>query len=216
MLEIVNFALGPAMTNVYLVADTKTREAAVIDPAWDGEKILAEANKRDWQIAHIWYTHAHFDHIAGAGAIVKVLNPPPKIALHPADKNLWQSKGGAALFGFDIDAGPEPDINLKQGQILDLGTIKFEVRHAPGHTAGLCIFYVPSDEVCFCGDLIFRDSVGRTDLPGGNWDLLLKSVHEQVFTLPGETRLLSGHGPETTVGEEKQSNPFVGLGLHNF
>lgn len=210
MLEIVTFTLGPAMTNAYLVADSETKEAAVIDPAWDGHIILTEALQRGWRIAHMWYTHAHFDHIGGAGAIADALNPLPLVALHPADHVLWRSEGGAPLFGFKIDPGPEPTIDLQHGQILRLGSVEFEVRHAPGHTPGLCILYVASEGVCFCGDLIFRDSVGRTDLPGGDWQTLLKSIHEQVFTLPDETRLLSGHGPETTVGEERGSNPYLG------
>ena len=210
MLEIATFPLGPAMTNAYLVADSETKEAAVIDPAWDGHLILAEAERRGWRIAHMWYTHAHFDHIGGAGAIADALNPLPLVALHPADHVLWRAEGGAPLFGFKIDPGPEPTIDLQHGQILKLGNIEFEVRHTPGHTPGMCILYVASEGICFCGDLIFRDSVGRTDLPGGNWETLLKSIHEQVFTLPDETRLLSGHGPETTVGEEKHSNPYLG------
>ena len=210
MLELVTFTLGPAMTNAYLVADSETKEAAVIDPAWDGHVILAEAQKRGWRIAHLWYTHAHFDHIGGAGAIADALNPLPLVALHPADHVLWRAEGGAPLFGFKIDPGPEPTIDLQHGQILKLGNVEFEVRHAPGHTPGLCILYVASEGICFSGDLIFRDSVGRTDLPGGDWKTLLDSIHEQVFTLPDETRLLSGHGPETTVGEEKQSNPYLG------
>jgi glyoxylase-like metal-dependent hydrolase (beta-lactamase superfamily II) len=93
---------------------------------------------------------------------------------------------------------------------LRLGRIEFEVRFTPGHTPGHCIFYVASAKVCFCGDLIFHDSVGRTDLPGGDWETLLNSIRTQVFTLPDETRLLCGHGPETTVGQERQFNPFVG------
>lgn len=210
MLEIVTFTLGPAMTNAYLVADSESREAAVIDPAWDGHLILAEAEKRGWRIAHLWYTHAHFDHIGGAAAIADALNPLPLVALHPADHTLWRSEGGASFFGFKIDPGPEPTIDLQHGQILKLGNVEFEVRHTPGHTPGMCILYVPSEGVCFSGDLIFRDSVGRTDLPGGDWKTLLKSIHEQIFTLPDETRLLSGHGPETTVGEEKHSNPYLG------
>ncbi len=210
MLEIVSFTLGPAMTNAYLVADSETREAAVIDPAWDGHVILAEAKRRDWRIAHLWYTHAHFDHIGGAAAIADALNPLPLVALHPADHMLWRAQGGAPLFGFHIDPGPEPTIDLSHGQILRLGSVQFEVRHTPGHTPGLCVFYVAAEGLCFCGDLIFRDSVGRTDLPGGDWDALLKSIHDQIFTLPDETRLLSGHGPETTVGEEKRFNPYLG------
>jgi glyoxylase-like metal-dependent hydrolase (beta-lactamase superfamily II) len=212
MLKILTFTLGPAMTNAYLVADTETKEAAVIDPAWDGEVILAEAQKNGWRIAHLWYTHAHFDHIGGAAAIADALKTPPQVALHPADHTLWRAQGGAPLFGFEIDPGPEPAIDLVHGQVLHLGEIAFEVRHTPGHTPGLCSFYVPSAGVCFCGDLIFRDSVGRTDLPGGNWEQLLESIHAHIFTLPDDTRLLSGHGPESTVGEEKRSNPFLGGG----
>jgi glyoxylase-like metal-dependent hydrolase (beta-lactamase superfamily II) len=226
MLEIVSFTLGPAQTNAYLVADSKTREAAVIDPAWDGRIILDAAQKRGWRIGHLWYTHAHFDHIGGAGAIADALNPLPLVALHPNDHVLWRAGGGGAFFGFDIDPGPEPTIDFYHGQILRLGNVELEVRFTPGHTPGHCILYVASADprapekhrdysersrsVCFCGDLIFAGSVGRTDLPGGNWEQLEESIKTQVFTMPDETRLLSGHGPETTVGEEKRSNPFVG------
>jgi glyoxylase-like metal-dependent hydrolase (beta-lactamase superfamily II) len=210
MLEIVSFTLGPAQTNAYLVADPDTKDAVVIDPAWDGHIILAEAQKRGWRIGHLWYTHAHFDHIGGAGAIADALNPLPLVALHPNDHVLWRAGGGGALFGFDIDPGPEPTIDFGHGMKLRLGSNEFEVRFTPGHTVGHCILYVSSIGVCFCGDLIFAGSVGRTDLPGGNWDTLEKSIREQVYSLPDETRLLSGHGPETTVGEEKMNNPFVG------
>ena len=210
MLEIASFTLGPAQTNAYLVADSETKETVVIDPSWDGHVILAEAQKRGWRIGHLWYTHAHFDHIGGAGAIADALNPLPLVALHPNDHVLWRAGGGGALFGFDIDPGPEPTIDFVHGQILKLGSIEFEVRFTPGHTTGHCILYVASSSVCFCGDLIFNGSVGRTDLPGGNWETLVKSINEQIFTLPNDTRLLSGHGPETTVGEEKANNPFVG------
>src|SRR5581483_11679310 len=218
MLEIVTLTLGPVQTNAYLVADSETRDAAVIDPAWDGHIILAEAQKRGWRLAHLWYTHAHFDHIGGAGAIADALNPLPLVALHPDDHVLWRAAGGGPLFGFDIDPGPEPTIDLFQGQILRLGNVQFEVRFTPGHTKGHCIFYVAniraersrSAGVCFCGDLIFAGSVGRTDLPGGDWNALVNSIKTQVFTLPNDTRPLSAHGPETTVREEKKYNPFVG------
>lgn len=210
MLEIVSFTLGPAVTNAYLVANSETKEAVVIDPAWDGQIILEAARQRGWRIAHLWYTHAHFDHIGGAGAIADALNPLPLVALHPNDHVLWRAGGGGAVFGFDIDPGPEPTIDFFQGQILRLGTVDFEVRFTPGHTPGHCILYVASEKVCFCGDLIFAGSVGRTDLPGGNWEQLVESIRTQVFTMPADTRLLSGHGPATTVGEEERNNPFVG------
>jgi glyoxylase-like metal-dependent hydrolase (beta-lactamase superfamily II) len=209
MLTIVTFTLGPVQTNSYLVADAASRVAAVIDPAWDGHVILREAQQHGWRIAHLWYTHAHFDHIGGSGAIADLLNPLPLVALHPLDHPLWQAEGGAAAFGMRIDPGPEPTVDLYHGQILRLGETEFEVRHTPGHTPGHCVFYVAAEKVCFCGDLIFMGSVGRTDLPGGDWAALEKSIREQIYTLPEETRLLSGHGPETTVGEEKQFNPFV-------
>jgi hydroxyacylglutathione hydrolase len=211
MLETVSFTLGPAMTNAYLVADPETKEAAVIDPAWDGQLILAEALQREWRIAHLWYTHAHFDHIGGAAEIADSLKPAPQVALHPADHILWRAQGGAPMFGYQIDPGPEPGVDLAHGQILRLGSVAFEVRHTPGHTPGLCCFYVAAEGICFCGDLIFRGGVGRTDLPGGDWQSLLDSIQQQIFSLPDETRLLCGHGPETTVGEEKRNNPFLDL-----
>lgn len=210
MLEIVSFTLGPAQTNAYLIADSETKDAAVIDPSWDGQVILQAAQKRGWRISHLWYTHAHFDHIGGAAAIADALNPLPLVALHPNDHVLWRAGGGGAFFGFEIDPGPEPTIDFVHGMKLRLGSVNFEIRFTPGHTPGHCILYVPSARVCFCGDLIFAGSVGRTDLPGGDWNTLVKSIREQIFTLPDDTRLLSGHGPETTVREEKMNNPFVG------
>ncbi len=208
-LEIVTFTLGPVETNAYLIADSQTGAAAVIDPAWDGQIILAEAQKRGWRIAHLWYTHAHFDHIGGAAAIADALNPLPLVALHPADHDLWKAAGGGPLFGYNIDPGPEPTIDFTQGQILRLGDNIIEIRCTPGHTAGHVVLYCAETAVCFCGDLIFAGSVGRTDLPGGSWDALEKSIHEQIYSMPDETRLLSGHGPETTVGKEKKSNPYI-------
>jgi len=213
MLEIIPFTLGPVSTNAYLVADPETKEAAVIDPAWDGLIILKAAQDRGWRIGHLWYTHAHFDHIGGAAAIADALNPLPLVALHPDDHVLWRAGGGGSAFGFSIDPGPEPTIDFQQGMKLKLGSNEFEVRHTPGHTRGLCVLYVAKEGVCFCGDLIFNGSVGRTDLPGGDWATLENSIRTQIFTLPDYTRLLSGHGIETTVGHEKQFNPFVGEGV---
>jgi hydroxyacylglutathione hydrolase len=209
MLEIVSFFLGPVQTNAYLVADPETKEAAVIDPAWDGKIILAEAQQRGWRIGHLWYTHAHFDHIGGAAAIADALNPLPLVALHPADHVLWRAGGGGKLFDLPIDPGPEPTIDFVQGQMLKLGSNTFEVRHTPGHTLGHVVLFCVTESVCFCGDLIFAGGVGRADLPGGNWETLLHSIRTQIYTLPAKTRLLPGHGPETTVGNEKVSNPFV-------
>jgi glyoxylase-like metal-dependent hydrolase (beta-lactamase superfamily II) len=212
MLEIVSFVLGPVQTNSYLVADPETKEAAVIDPAWDGDIILKVAQERGWRIGHLWYTHAHFDHIGGAAAIADASNPLPLVALHPEDHVLWRAGGGGALFGFKIDPGPEPTIDFAQGMKLMLGANEFEVRYTPGHTKGHCVLYNAKEKICFTGDLIFNASVGRTDLPGGDWDTLENSIRTQIFSMPHDVRLLSGHGAETTVGHEKLFNPFVGSG----
>lgn len=208
-LEIVPFILGPAATNAYLIADNATGEAAVIDPAWDGHLILKEAKNRDWRIANIWLTHAHFDHLGGAAAVADGSNPPPPVALHPDDYWLWRTQGGARAFGLQIDPGPEPTIDLAHGQTLHLGEIELEVRYAPGHTPGHVMFYVEAENVLFCGDVIFQGSIGRTDFPRGDYVTLMHSIKTQVFTLPDETRLLNGHGPETTVGAEREHNPFL-------
>lgn len=209
MLEIIEFTLGPVQTNAYLVADPESREAAVIDPGWDGKTILDAAIINGLRIGHLWYTHAHFDHIGGAAAIADALNPIPIVGLHPADHALWKVGGGGSLFGFKIDPGPEPGVDLSHGQVLQLGSVQFEVRFTPGHTPGHCVFYCAIENVLFSGDLIFQGSVGRTDLPGGDFKSLENSIQTQIFTLPDETRILSGHGPETDVGFEKANNPFV-------
>lgn len=210
-IEIVSLTLGPAMTNAYLVGSEKSKTAIAIDPAWDGDLILAEAKKRDWRVTNIWLTHAHFDHLGGAGAVADGSNPPPPVALHPDDYWLWREQGGARLFGLDIDPGPEPAIDLSHGQKLFLDEVEFEVRYAPGHTPGHVMFYCPSESLLFCGDVIFQGSIGRTDLPGGDFQTLMDSIDTQVMTLPDDTRLLNGHGPETTVGRERQYNPFLNM-----
>jgi hydroxyacylglutathione hydrolase len=209
MIEIVSFVLGPVQTNAYLVADGETGEAVVIDPAAEGEVILEEARRRGWRIGSIWLTHGHFDHLAGSAAVADGSSPPPPVAMHPDDYWLWRNEGGAPLFGMRIDPGPEPTIDLSHGQILHLGKAVFEVRHTHGHTPGHVIFYCSSAEVVFCGDLIFQGSVGRTDLPGGDYNTLIHHIQEDILTLPDDTRLLSGHGPETTVGQERRTNPFL-------
>jgi len=214
MLEIKIFSLGPVQTNTFLIADTDSGIAFVIDPAWDGNEILSAANEKGWRISHLLYTHAHFDHIGGAAEVAKNCNPPPLVALHQADHALWKTGGGGSYFGFNIDPGPEPVIDLKDQQILSMGNVNIKVLFTPGHTPGHCAFYIASNSILFSGDLIFQGSVGRTDLPGGNFDTLIQSIQEKVFNLPDETRILSGHGPETNVGWEKLNNPFVNQDLN--
>ncbi|HHH83733.1 MAG TPA: MBL fold metallo-hydrolase [Chloroflexi bacterium] len=209
-LEVIRFELGWAATNTYLVGHSETGAAVVIDPAWEGEMLAAAAEERGWRVEGIWITHGHFDHFGGVAGLARSLDGPVPVAMHPADLPLWKAQGGASFFGIpDFDPGPEPSLQLQHGMQLFLADYAFEVRHTPGHAPGHVIFWCPKGEAAFCGDLIFRAGVGRTDLPGGDWDQLLHSIREHVFTLPGTTRLLPGHGPLTTVEMEQRTNPFV-------
>lgn len=208
-LEIVSLTLGPAQTNSYLIAASGSKEAVSIDPSWDGQIILDTAKQRGWRITNIWLTHAHWDHFGGAAAVADGSSPPPPVALHPEDYWLWRDNGGVSKYGLSFDPGPEPTVELFPGQKLYLDSIEIEVRFAPGHTPGHVMFYCPAEQLMFCGDVVFQMSIGRTDLPRGDYRTLIESIHREVLSLPDETRLLSGHGPETTVGQEREFNPFL-------
>jgi glyoxylase-like metal-dependent hydrolase (beta-lactamase superfamily II) len=209
-LTIVPMMLGPVQTNAYLVADPLARLAAVIDPAWDGAAIVREAEQRGWRITDIWLTHAHFDHFGGAGGVADGVDPAPRIAMHPLDQPLWRLNGGAAWFGMPaFDPGPEPVVELADGMQLALGAFTFEVRHAPGHSPGHVMFYCAQGGCLFCGDVLFDGSVGRSDLPGGDWDTLINTIRSRILDLPDEVQVYSGHGAPTTVGRERRSNPFL-------
>jgi hydroxyacylglutathione hydrolase len=208
-LTIHTLVLGPLENNTYLIADEHTRQAAVIDPSFGSKRAAEEILQHGYKLVGIWLTHAHFDHVAGVQELLDAFGDEIPVGLHPSDTPLWKHAGGAAMFGFDLKPGPEPKLRLRHGQILSLGQSSFEVRHTPGHSPGHVVFYCAEDRVVFCGDLIFQMGVGRTDLPGGSYATLLESIRKQVMPLPQETRLLSGHGNETTVGDERAKNPFV-------
>ncbi len=208
-LQIVPFVIGPFQNNTYLVADNQSGSAVVIDPSFESEVVLACAREKQWRIQEIWLTHAHFDHYAGAGLLAGAYRPALPVRLHPDDLDLWRSGGSARNFGLEFDPGPEPSLVFTHRQKLILGEVPLEVRHAPGHSRGHVVIYCASAKVLFCGDVIFQGSIGRTDLPGGDYETLLDSIRTQVLTLPDDTRLLPGHGPESTVGEEKEGNPYL-------
>jgi glyoxylase-like metal-dependent hydrolase (beta-lactamase superfamily II) len=208
-MEIINFTLGPLENNTYLAADPLSGKAIVIDPAFEPGPVLEFAAQKGWTIEAIWLTHAHFDHIAGCAEILKRTRSDLPVALHPEDLPLWHEKGGARMFGFQIDPLPSPSLNLAHGQILRVGAESVEVRHTPGHSPGHVVFYCASAQAVLCGDLIFYRSVGRTDLPGASSTQLAASIRSQIYSLPRGTRLLPGHGPETTVGGEQGENPYV-------
>jgi len=208
-LLIKYFIIGPLENNSYMIADPETLKAAVIDPSFDSEVILEEAQRAGWNITQIWLTHAHFDHIAGATTIASMNQNSIPVYLHPDDLNLYRLGGRNASFGMSIGNLPEPQASLQHRQQLLIGNQKLEVRHTPGHTPGHVVFHSAETGVVFCGDLIFYQGIGRTDMPGGDFKTLINSIQTQILTLPPETDLLSGHGPATTVGDESENNPFI-------
>jgi glyoxylase-like metal-dependent hydrolase (beta-lactamase superfamily II) len=208
-LEIVTFQIGPMENNTYLAADPASKLAVIIDPSFDCASLKEEAHQRGWRISAIWLTHAHFDHIAGVSPLQDALGNPVPVLLHPQDLPLWRQSGGAKMFGLDLVTGPEPTQLLAHQERLLLGEQVIEVRHTPGHTPGHVIFYSSESGAAFCGDVIFYRGIGRTDLPGSSHAYLINSIRQQVLSLPPATRLLSGHGPETTVWDEERENPFL-------
>jgi hydroxyacylglutathione hydrolase len=213
MLDIIKLVLGPVVTNTYLVGDQDSKQGVIIDPAWDGSLLAEKVHQLGWELMGIWLTHAHFDHYGGLADLIKNIGESKQedffVGLHPKDMNLWQMKGGAPLFGFNLKATPKPSHAFQDGEILKVGKYDFVVNHTPGHSSGHVIFYCQEEGVLFSGDLIFNQGVGRTDLPGGSYQMLMDSIRRFVLPLPDETRIYSGHGPDTTVGEEKRLNPFL-------
>ena len=212
-LAIIRMVLGPLQNNVYLLGDEDSRNAVIIDPSFEPEKQLAAIERAGWQLRQIWLTHGHYDHTTGAAILQHSITPPPLIGMHP-DAFVWAAgQKNPVSFGVPIDPVPQVDIPFQQGQQLALnpegGELIAEVREVPGHSPGSVLFYCPSLQVAFTGDAIFRESIGRTDLPGGNYTTLIAKIREQVFTLPEKTTLLPGHGPESSVLHEKQHNPYL-------
>ncbi|MDX1664333.1 MAG: MBL fold metallo-hydrolase [Candidatus Promineifilaceae bacterium] len=208
MLEILMMPLGPLQTNCYLAGCTETMDAAIVDPAWDGPRIAAAADERGWQITHILLTHAHFDHIGGLAALKEETAAP--VYLHrDAEEMLQQAPHAASRWGLQVAPPPTPDHYLEEGQELQIGQLRSDVLYTPGHAPGHVSFHFPAEQALFDGDVLFQRSIGRTDLPGADYETLLKTIREKLLVLPDETRVFSGHGAPTTIGEERQLNPFL-------
>lgn len=204
---ITTLPVGLIQTNCYIVGCEETKEGAVIDPGGHPERILAEVQRLGLALKYVLNTHAHFDHTYANRAIVAATGAP--LALHPQDRRLLQSSSGAADFGLRVDPSPPPDLELQDGDELEVGKLCFQVLHTPGHTPGHVCFYEPEESVLFDGDVLFYRGVGRTDLEGGNWQQLMNSIQRVLFALPDETVVYAGHGPATTIGEEKRLNPWL-------
>jgi glyoxylase-like metal-dependent hydrolase (beta-lactamase superfamily II) len=206
--------LWAAMTNCYVIAPEAGGPAVIIDAPPDIEAVSELLKRHDLLPVALLVTHGHVDHAGGARGVVE--RTGVSAYLHPDDDWLASDPESQlqAIFGFippgqEQFAPPEHYVDLAHGDRLPLGGMTFEVRHTPGHTPGHCVFVVEGEGILFSGDQLFAGSIGRTDLPRGDFKTLLNSMETEVLTLPDDTRVLPGHGPETTIGKERTSNPFI-------
>ena len=206
---IKDLTVGPIMANCFIVGCEKTREAAVIDPGDDTDKILMTLAGLKLKVKYIINTHGHFDHVGGNRKMKDATGAD--ILIHSLDAPMldYLSQSASAL-GMNAEDSPPPDRMLKDGDEVKFGNIILKVIHTPGHSPGGIALY--SDGVVFVGDTLFAGSIGRTDFPGGDFETLLSSIRKKLFVLGDDVRVFTGHGPETTIGAEKKYNPFAGYG----
>ena len=209
-MKIVQIPNGQFVENCYLVIDEGSRECVVIDPGEEAGLILRRITEAGVRPVAIWVTHAHLDHVMGVPRLSRETRAP--IYLHPADRELYDHVIQQGLaFGIRVESLPPPDREFVPGETVRVGTVGFTVRHAPGHSPGsVCLV---GDGVVFTGDVLFAGSIGRTDLPGADFDTLIRSIERELLVLPDSNMVYSGHGPETTVGRERGTNPFL-AGVH--
>jgi glyoxylase-like metal-dependent hydrolase (beta-lactamase superfamily II) len=205
--DVLCLTNGVFAENCYIVADREAGEAALVDPGEEAELFLARLATEGLALTAVWLTHAHLDHVLGV-ATVKARTGVP-IWLHPADRLLYDHAPtqAQALLGLTLDPLPPPDREIVPGQPLTVGRYTLDVRHVPGHSPGSVALV--GDGAALVGDVLFAGSVGRTDLPGGDAQTLLASIRDQLLSLPDETVVYPGHGPDTTIGRERATNPFL-------
>ncbi len=203
---IQKMEVGPIMANCFILGCEKTKEAAVIDPGDDADRILMALAKAELKVKYLINTHGHFDHV-GANKRMKETTGA-QIAVHPDDEPmLVELSRSAAMFGLSAENSPPADILLKDGDEISFGEITLKIIHTPGHSPGGICLYTPGH--LFAGDTLFMGSIGRTDLPGGDYDTLISSIKTKLLDLDDDTVVYTGHGPETSIGNEKRMNPFL-------
>jgi hydroxyacylglutathione hydrolase len=206
-LKIDCHTCGALGNNVYLVFDTNSNEGALIDPAMDTEYLVVHIETSQIRLTHIIDTHGHFDHTFN-NKYFKERFPKAELLIHKADVHMLKAQTEmATMFGFSASESPQPDRYLVDGDEIHLGDEKLLIIETPGHTQGSISLY--HEGFAIVGDTLFKGSVGRTDLPGGDHGKLLKSIRDKLYVLPDDTVVYSGHGLTTTIGTEKKSNPFI-------
>ena len=208
MLTIEKMTVGPIATNCFIAADERSGDCVVVDPGSDAPEILKRISSKGWQLRAIWLTHAHFDHFGAVASIMKKF-PQLPLGLHSLDFPLYQAGGGAKSWGISVDCSHEPTTWWNHTSNLHLGHMQFDILFVPGHSPGHVAFFQPESGTLFGGDVLFKQGIGRTDLPGGSHDNLINSIRTQFLPLPEDTIVYSGHGEDTTIGYEKHANPFL-------
>jgi hydroxyacylglutathione hydrolase len=206
------FPVGPIQANCVLVGDRPAGTLAVIDPGGEADRIVDRITASGLCPAMILHTHGHLDHAGGTADLARRLDDELPIGLHRDELDLYRGLGmQARMFGLEVETPPEPTLWLEHGQRIELGALTLEVRHTPGHSPGGVAFVVSGapEPTVIVGDVLFAGSIGRTDLFGGSFPVLERSIREQLYTLPEATRVITGHGPDTTIGRERSTNPFV-------
>ena len=203
-----SFPVGPLACNCTILGDEEAHEAIVIDPGDEVSRIANRLSELGLKLKQILVTHAHIDHVGGALKLKRLTGAP--IFLNENDLPLLKMmEAQAAWLGVRTPEIALPDDGLNEGQVVGLERYPAQVLHTPGHTQGsVCLYFAPL-KLLVAGDTLFAGSIGRTDLPGGNFDQIIDSLHSRLLALPDETEVLPGHGPETTIGEERESNPFL-------
>ena len=197
---------GPLEVNCYIIGCEETGHAAVIDPGGHADRILQVLNKHKLKAVMIINTHGHFDHIGANSDLLQATGA--ELIIHQLDRPLLDRAGEhAASFGLRAEPSPAPSRELLGGETLQLGKLSIQVIHTPGHSPGGVCLYL--EDILLVGDTLFAGSIGRTDLPGGDHQLLISGIKEKLLPLPEETKVYPGHGPMTTIGQEKMYNPFL-------
>lgn len=209
-MKIVIIPVTPYQQNCSILVCEKTRKAALIDPGGDTANILAALKKLNAQLEKIFLTHGHLDHVGAAPEIARQLHVPIQ-GPHKADK-FWLDglEDHSLRMGFPLTKSFIPDVWLEDGDTVRFGEISMEVIHCPGHTPGHVVFFHHESKVAFVGDVLFQGSVGRTDFPGGDYETLVDSITKKLWPLGNDVQFVPGHGPTSTFGEERETNPYVG------